>query len=155
MSQMENGERLMRRWFEEVWNKRNEAAIDEMFKAGGAAHGVPTPDSVAHGPEEFKVHYRSLCGAFPDIRIDIKDVIAVGNRVAVRWRATGTHLGDNLGITATGRPIVLDGATFCIVEGSQITEGWNLMDMGYLMQSLRSVAAASSDVELEVIAQRG
>ena len=101
------------------------------------------------------MHYRSTCDAFPDIRFDVKDVIAVGNRVAIRWRATGTHQGDGFGIPATGRPIVLDGATFCEVEGSQIMNGWNLMDMGYLMQSLRSAAAASSDVELEVSGQRG
>ncbi len=42
---------LLRRWFEQVWNQKSEAAIDEMFSKHGKSHGFPEPDSVLVGPE--------------------------------------------------------------------------------------------------------
>jgi len=138
MSQVEANEQLLRRWFEEVWNQKNAAAIDEMMAPDCIAYGLPDPDAILRGPESFKELHRSFCGAFPDIQISVLDVIAAGDRVAARWRATGTHLGDHLGFPATGRQMILDGATIGIVRDGLLREGWNMMDMGHLFESLRS-----------------
>ena len=138
MNDMHANERLIRRWFEEVWNNQNEAVIDELMSKNCRAYGLPDPDAVLVGPEGFKTLHRSFCGAFPDIHIDIKDVIASGDRVAARWKATMTHTGDNLGFPATGRKVSLDGVTIGVVKDGQITEGWNMMDMGHFFESLRS-----------------
>ena len=57
---------LIRRWFEEVWNKGREDAIDEMFAADGVAHGLTEEgDKTMRGPEQFK-------GNFPDNRIILR-----------------------------------------------------------------------------------
>jgi hypothetical protein len=40
---------VVTRWFEEVWNRKSEAAIDQMFHPDGKAHGFPGPDSLLVG----------------------------------------------------------------------------------------------------------
>lgn len=129
---------LLKRWFEEVWNQKSGAAIDEMFSKEGKSQGFPEPDSVLVGPESFKAVHRTFCGAFPNIHVNVEDVVAEGDHVAVRWRATATHRGDHFGFPATGKNVAMNGSTFAIVKGNQVVEGWNQMDMQALMQTLKS-----------------
>jgi predicted ester cyclase len=129
---------LLKRWFEEVWNQKSEAAIDEMFSKSGKSQGFPEPDSVLVGPESFKAVHRTFCGAFPDLHVNVEDVLAEGDQVAVRWRVIATHRGDHFGFPATGKSVSMNGSTFAIVKGNQVVEGWNQMDMQALMQTLKS-----------------
>ena len=65
-------------------------------------------------------------------------MIAEGDKVAARWTATMTHLGDSLGIKATKRQVVLSGATIVIIKDGKISEGWNFMDMGGMIAKLKA-----------------
>jgi predicted ester cyclase len=129
---------LLRRWFEQVWNQKSEAAIDEMFHPMGKSHGFPDADTVLVGPESFKDVHRTFCGAFPDLHVDVEDIVTEDDRVAVRWRVSMTHLGEHLGFPATGKKGTLEGSTFLIVKGNQVMEGWNQMDLQALMQKLQA-----------------
>lgn len=129
---------LLRRWFEQVWNQKSEAAIDEMFSKQGKSHGFPEADSVLVGPEGFKAVHRTFCGTFPDIHVELEDILAEGDHVAVRWRVSMTHLGDHLGFPAMGKKESLRGSTFVIVKDNQILEGWNQMDLQALMNRLQA-----------------
>ena len=129
---------LLKRWFEQVWNQKSEAAIDEMFSLQGKSHGFPDADTVLIGPEAFKAVHRTFCGAFPDLHIDLEDILAEGDRVAVRWRVSATHLGDHLGFPATGKKTILDGSSFLIAKGNQVIEGWNQMDIQAMIQKLQA-----------------
>lgn len=128
---------LVRGFFEEVFNRKNEAALANFLNEESRCYGLPDPNTVTRGVEEFRGLYRMLVGAFPDMQIQLEDVISAGDRVAARWRATATHGGATLGFPATGKRVTLDGATICIVRDGKIVEGWNLMDMGHLFDSLR------------------
>ena len=129
---------LLQRWFEQVWNQKSEAAIDEMFHKQGKSHGFPDADAVLAGPEPFKAVHRTFVGAFPDLHVEIEDIVAEGDRVAVRWRVSMTHLGDHRGFPASGKKETLDGSSFLIVKGNQVMEGWNQMNLGALMQKLQA-----------------
>jgi predicted ester cyclase len=129
---------LLKRWFEQVWNQKSEAAIDEMFSQQGKSHGFPDAETVLIGPEAFKAVHRTFCGAFPDLHIDLEDILAEGDRVAVRWRVSATHLGDHFGFPATGKKTFLDGSSFLIVKGNQVIEGWNQMGLQAMMQKLQA-----------------
>ncbi len=134
----EANKNLAREWFERVWNQKSEAAIDRMFHPDGKCYGFPKPDAVLTSPEDFKVIHRSFCGAFPDLHIEIEELVAEGDVVAVRWQITMTHRGDHLGIPASGKRASLSGASFIIVKGAQITEGWNYMDLQAMLMQLRA-----------------
>ena len=134
----ETNKLLIRRWFDEVWNHQSEAAIDAMFNAQGKSHGFPDMDAVLQGPEAFKSVHRNFCGAFPDLHVDVEEIISEGDHVAVRFQVNMTHKGDHLGFPATGKKVTLMGATFAIVKDGQIIDGWNYMDLGGLLQKLQA-----------------
>lgn len=120
---------LARRWFEEVWNQGSESAIDELFHPQGKAYGFPDPDSIHVGPEGFKTTHRLFQSAFKDIHIDIDDLIAEGDRVAIRWTCTMIHNGDGLGFPATGKKTTVPGSSFVICQNGQLIDGYNFIDL--------------------------
>ena len=111
---------LVQRWFDEVWNKGREAAIDEMLAPRAVVHGV--------GPEGFKRFHTAYRTAFPDVKVTIEDMVAEGDRVALRWRATATHTGPLLNVPPTGKPVTFEGMGIVRVDKGMIVEGWNLFD---------------------------
>jgi steroid delta-isomerase-like uncharacterized protein len=136
----EANKRLARRWFEEVWNQQNEAAIDELFSADGKCYGFPDAES-AISREEFKTTYRVFCGAFPDLKVTLEDVIAEDDRVAIRWKTSMTHTGDHLGFAATGKTCSLTGVSIIQIARGQIIDGWNEVNIQGLIQKLKDPSA--------------
>jgi steroid delta-isomerase-like uncharacterized protein len=122
-------EALTRRWFEEVWNQGKAEAIDEMFAPEVVAHGLGDNGGDLHGVEPFKRFQAIFKGAFPDLRIDIEDILSQDDRVAVRYACSGTHSGDHLGIPATGKTVRFTGMTFARWKDGRIVEGWNNVDL--------------------------
>jgi steroid delta-isomerase-like uncharacterized protein len=134
----EQNKALARRWFEEVWNQGRESSIDELFHPQGNAYGFPEPDSVLIGPEGFKTIHRVFHNAFGNIRIAIDDLIAEGDKVAVRWTCTMVHNGEGLGFPATGKNVAFPGSSFIHCREGQISDGWNFMDLTRMTQQLQS-----------------
>lgn len=125
---------LARRWFEEVWNKGRSDAIDEMFAPDGLSHGLEAEP--IRGPAGFKPFHNRFRGAFPDIKVDIQDAFASGDKVALRWSVRMTHTGDHLGIKATGNPAGVTGMSVLRIRNGKIVEAWNNWDVLGLYQQL-------------------
>jgi steroid delta-isomerase-like uncharacterized protein len=133
----EENKAIVRRWFEEVWNRGRAEAIDELFAAGGTAHGLADETGEPlRGPANFRVFHGKFREAFPDIEVTIEDVIAEGDKVAARCSVRGRHQSDSLGFAATARPVEFTGMTFARVEGGQIAEAWNNFDFMAMFQQL-------------------
>ncbi len=147
---------FIRRWFEEVWNKGREEAIDEMFAEDGVAHGLgDEPGHDIRGASEFKPFFRSFRGAFPDIEVVVEDTISEGDRVAARCSVRARHGGDTLGFAATNRPVEFEGISIVRVEGGKIVEAWNNFDfmsmygqLGALRLGARPAGAPDDDEPL-------
>jgi steroid delta-isomerase-like uncharacterized protein len=139
MTTTEN-KRLAKRWFEEVWNQHRSGAISKMLAPDGTAHGLGPGGQVLRGPEAFAEFQRSFVNAFPDLKVALEEVIAEGNLVAIRWRATGTHRGDGIGVKATSRPMAMSGMSFVRVRKGRITDGWNTIDMLGMHQQLGTLS---------------
>ena len=84
--------KLIRRWFEEVWNSGRMDAIDEMASPDVIGHGQ-AQHATDIGLREFKTFAWSLRSAFPDMKVTIDYVIEQGDKVVARWTATMTHQG--------------------------------------------------------------
>jgi steroid delta-isomerase-like uncharacterized protein len=125
---------VSRRWFEEVWNARRDDRIEDLMSADADGH---LPNGVLRGPSGFREMQRSFLGALPDLQIEVEDILAEGNRAAVRWRARGTHTGDGLGLPPSQRGIDVRGTTWLRIENGQIVEGWDTWDLTGMMASLR------------------
>jgi steroid delta-isomerase-like uncharacterized protein len=124
---------LVRRWFEEVWNKGRAAAIDELLAPNGVVHGLGED---MQGPAAFKPFHAAYRDAFPDVRIELEDLLAEGDKVAFRWSATATHRGNGLNFAATNRPVRFSGMGIIRVENGKLVEGWNIFDQLGMMQQL-------------------
>lgn len=114
---------FMHRWFEEVWNNQNEAAVDEMFAEDGIGYGLGSENIV--GPEQFKVFHRAFVSAYPDLRVTVEDTVVEGDKIATRCRVTGTHRGAGIGVAATDQPVDFTGMVIVRVQDGKIVEAWN------------------------------
>jgi steroid delta-isomerase-like uncharacterized protein len=128
---------LVRRWFEEVWNKGREEAVDELFDEEGVAHGLAGENEAElRGPDDFKVFHRKFLEAFPGVEVVVDDVISEGDKVAARCTVRGRHGGGSLGFAATERPVEFTGMTFARVRGGKIVEAWNNFDFMSMFRQL-------------------
>ncbi|HEY1065552.1 MAG TPA: ester cyclase [Pirellulales bacterium] len=122
---------LARRWFDELWNQRNESLIDELL----------TPDSVCysdHGPicgvDEFrKSQYIPFTSAFSESHIEIEDMVADRDFVVVRWNFTGKHSGDLEGHAATNQHVYFSGMTWIRYSQGKMMEGWQCSNLPKLV----------------------
>lgn len=140
---------LIRRWFEEVWNRGREEAIDELFDEEGVAHGLAgETGEPLRGASGFKPFFRRFREAFPEIEVVVEDTVSEGDKVAARCTVRGQHRGDSLGIKATDSPVEFDGICIVRIEGGKIVEAWNNFDFMSMFQqlgALRLDAGANPD----------
>jgi len=131
---------FIRRWFDEVWNKKNLAAVDEMTSPNVIGHG-----QAEHGTDiglvEFKSFARQLHAAFPDMRVTIDYVVEQDDKVVARWTTTMTHKSEFLGIAPTEKKVVFTGTTTQKISAGKIVEGWDNWDQLALLVQLGAVDA--------------
>jgi steroid delta-isomerase-like uncharacterized protein len=132
---------LVRRWFEEVWNRGRAEAIDEMFAEEGVAHGLADESGAElRGPAHFRVFHRKFRDAFPDIEVVVEDTVSEGDKVAARCTVRGRHRGDSLGFKATDSPVEFTGMTFARIRDGKIVEAWNNFDFMSMFQQLGALS---------------
>ena len=132
---VEENVKLMRRWFQEVWNERKTETIYELLAPDAVAIGDLEDGVELRGPEEFVAFARRIRGAFPDMNFVVEDAFGAEDKVVLRWSARMTHLGDYPGMPATGKPVQITGITIVRIANKQIVEGWDNWDqLGMLKQ---------------------
>ena len=146
----EENKALMRRWFEEVWNKGREEAIDEMFAEDGLAHGLADESGEPlRGASGFKPFFRKFREAFPEIEVVVEDVISEGDKVAARCTVRGHHRGDTLGFAATEQPIEFTGIAITRISEGKIVEAWNNFDFMTMFQQLGALSLVAPEATTE------
>jgi steroid delta-isomerase-like uncharacterized protein len=115
-----------------AWNRGDASAFD---RAVAEDHIEHEPDGDEIGRDHLAETVLAYRAAFPDLRMSVDDQIAAGDRVVVRWTATGTHRGELNGIPATGRTAKVSGVFIHQLAGGQIAESWSMFDqLGLLVQ---------------------
>jgi len=120
---------LMERWFEEVWNKGRAEAIREMVTEDLVVHGLSDAKGEAiKGVKEFDRFHSQFVNAFPNIQVEVEDLIAEGDKVAARCTVRAKHTGDALGVAATNTDVDFTGIAIVRISGGKIVEAWNNFD---------------------------
>lgn len=135
-------EAVVREWFNEVWNRGHEQAIDRIMAADAIAHGLP--GGPCCGPAAFKPIFHTFRGAFPDLHIVVEKTVTEGDTVAAYCHVTGTHTGEALGIPPTGRRVDFHGVTITRITDGTIREGWNCFDFLTMYQQLGTMPAVEA-----------
>ena len=120
MANNEVNRKIAADFFDQIWNKKDESAIDR-FIALDAAGNDP---EFGVGRESFREQWKQWHASFPDLHFEVKEIIVEGNRVVTRWFLTGTHSGAPFqGHPASGAKVEVDGVSLDTIENGMVSEG--------------------------------
>ena len=142
----EENKALVRRFYEEVWDRGNTDVAYEVFADGYVRHDL-RPGAGLSGPAGQKKIAEDFQAAFPDLEFTIDLLFGEGDFVVGRWTASGTHLGAWGDIEPTGQRATLSAVNIFRFEDGKVAEIWNHRDDLGLMEQLGVPvhAGASSD----------
>jgi predicted ester cyclase len=136
-STAQTNETVMRRFYDEILNKGNLAVADGLVASSFVEHiPLPFPGQPTTGPQAIKWFVTRFRTVFPDLHATIEDLLAVGDKVAVRVTWTGTHKGRFLDIHPTGKRVKVTGFDMVRIEGGKLVEHWGQVDMLSMMGQL-------------------
>jgi steroid delta-isomerase-like uncharacterized protein len=130
----EDNKALARSSWEEIVNKQNPQAIEEVYAPNFVWH---EPDQDIQGYEQARQFVSAFFKGFPDINISVEDVIAEGDKAVTRYTIRGTHQGETEEFgPPTEKQMELKGITIHRFEGGKIVEEWERYDNLSVMQQL-------------------
>jgi predicted ester cyclase len=133
MSEQEN-KRLVRRALEEIYQDGDLAVVDELIHPDYLDH-EPAHTDHRPGPDSVRETVRSLHDAFADLRFDVHDEIAEGDKVVQRATMRGRHTGTLAGHAPTGREFEVRHVYIWRIVDGRIVEHWGSRDdLGLLRQ---------------------
>ncbi|MGD8699422.1 MAG: ester cyclase [Gemmatimonadales bacterium] len=118
---------IVRRVADEVWNRGDLAAVEALFADDFVNHD-PNPGG-ATDLEDYKRWIREWRAAFPDLHVEVHDLIAEGDRVGARYTVTGTHRGPLFGVPATGIRVTMKGINLYRLDRGKIAEVYRSYDL--------------------------
>jgi steroid delta-isomerase-like uncharacterized protein len=130
----EHNKATVHRIFDEFLNTGNPDAADELFAADFVNHSPgrgASPDR-----EGMKKFITSLRTTFPDLKLVPDDLIAEGDRVAIRMTISGTHQGEIAGVAPTGKRITWAALSVLRFADGKAVERWNISDELDLLRQL-------------------
>jgi ketosteroid isomerase-like protein len=97
----EANKELVRRHFEDIWNRKDLAVADELMAEDYLEHALApfgqTEPGRVNGPAAMRQTAEWLLAQFPDLQMTIEAMVAEGDTVAVRVLSEGTNLGPSTG----------------------------------------------------------
>jgi predicted ester cyclase len=107
---------LVRRLHSELLSARDPDVVDSFFAREFVSHN--NPPGFPPGVEGVKRFFSMFRDAFPDVEVEIDEIVAEGDRVAVATTFTGTHQGELMGVAPTGRRVAVTGIDIVrVVDG--------------------------------------
>ena len=115
-----------------VFNRHDLSVLDRHVREDYIQHNPLVPQ----GRDGFRRFFADAFRAVPDWRHETKMTAAEGNLVWVYGTYRGTQTGDWLGIPATGKGFAMDAVDVFRIEGGQLAEHWDVMDIHALFKQL-------------------
>lgn len=128
-------------YYDEAWNNNNVSVVDEVFKPDYIVENLPPwREPGAAGLKAFLADNHRM---FADIRLTIDDILAEGDKVAVRFSTTAKHVGDLNGpvglVPATNKIVTWRGFAIFTFENGKVVKTAGASDNMSLMQQLGAV----------------
>jgi steroid delta-isomerase-like uncharacterized protein len=135
---------LVRRFYEEVWDRGNFDVCDEVFAADYVRHDLRATEALP-GPEGQKRIAADFRRAFPDLRLQVDILVAEEDYVVGRWTASGTHQGAWGTLEPSGRRATFSAVNVFRFENGKVAEIWNHRDdLGLREQICAPISAGVS-----------
>ncbi|MBO9635439.1 MAG: ester cyclase, partial [Chitinophagaceae bacterium] len=137
-SSKEQNERMVKRYYNEVWNEGKLNVLDELLAAGYINHTPSTPNPPI-GPDGLKPIVAAIRKAFPDLHYEIKDVIVNDSMAVARVIMTGTQTHSLFGLPPSGKKASVNQITIEKIINGKIVEHWRVTDELTMMKQLSFV----------------
>jgi predicted ester cyclase len=122
---------LVRDWVEAIWNQGHLERVLEFHPSSFMNEGQLS------SPEHARLWHERMRATYPDLAYTIKDIFACGDRVALRWMATGTQAGELWGLVPpTHKRVTWGGSHLLRVVDGQIVEVWAFTEFAALLEQL-------------------
>ena len=146
--ELEEKNKQVARQFYDAFNRHDPEEMSQLVSSNASYtfHFVGMPATDWKGRKQF---ITNVVKAFPDIDHHILDVVAEGDKVALRLNITGTHKGQFQDIPATGKKISVGCVNFLSIIDGKIIEEWSNSDMMGLMQQIGAIPALSPAVNTD------
>jgi C-1 hydroxylase len=128
---LERNKDFIRRYIE-TWNRGDLEGMAEFWSADMVHH----TRTGSHGLEAVKEIVAGFMGAFPDLRFEIDDIVAEGDRVSTRMTAYATNAGSYMGAPATGKAVSCNVFGIARLADGKIVEHWGVTDELHLIEQL-------------------
>jgi steroid delta-isomerase-like uncharacterized protein len=125
---------VYKRMIDEAFNAGNLEVVDEVVAPNYVLHGAP-PD-MPQGPDAIRATVKAFRTAFPDLKIELEELVSEGDKVSARSVMRGTHNGPLFGIPPTHKKVAVDGLTMVTVRDGRVQESWVKNDTLQLFQQL-------------------
>ncbi|HUK26126.1 MAG TPA: ester cyclase [Terriglobales bacterium] len=109
----------------------------ELYSSAVIHHGFSS--RIRPGLTGLREHYNNLLKGFPDMRVDILDIIADGEKVVHRFSFHGTHKGEFLGVAPTAKAISAPGVHIHLFENGKCIEVWQVLDTFRFLSEMGAV----------------
>jgi steroid delta-isomerase-like uncharacterized protein len=129
MSTQENV-KVVRQLFD-AWNGHDPDRLVKLLDEKYMSESDTVPSSIngRDGARQFMLVYIK---AFPDLHIDVTQILADGDFVVTRWTAKGMHRGELMGIPPTNRRAITNGCSVQQIRGGKVVHEWLYWDTGHL-----------------------
>jgi steroid delta-isomerase-like uncharacterized protein len=124
-----DNQRVARRFFDDVFNKGDLEAVDEIFADEYVGHSSANLRRPIKGPAGIKRFVQMYRKAFPDIQFEFEDIVTDGDKIAVRWTTVGTHEGELFGIAPSGQRMTVTGIGIAQIVEGKIRASFSEVDM--------------------------
>jgi steroid delta-isomerase-like uncharacterized protein len=132
-TQEDNNKALVRRFIDDAFVRGRPDDLDEIVSDRFTPRTWP---SVEPGVESLKQTVSRMAAGLRDVRFEIEDMIAEGDRVAVRLTAHAVHRGDFMGVPAAGKGYTIAEQHIFRIADGKIAEHWHVADMLGMMRQL-------------------
>ncbi|MBW4696591.1 MAG: ester cyclase [Aphanocapsa lilacina HA4352-LM1] len=126
MASPDENKAVVRRFYEEAYNQKREAVLDEIISPDYLDKGHNPP---GQGIEGARQDLRGILAAFEPVHFAIEQLIAEGDTVAVRWTGSGVQVGEFGGMPATGQPMEFSGMSFYRLADGKLVETRNAVNL--------------------------
>lgn len=138
---MSSVEQVVRGFFSQGINDAEYDAFEKYIAPDYRWHWGTELESSGTGIDAFREEIRALITAFPDMVTEVHDVVAAGDKAAVRFKSVATHQGTWGGVEATGKPVQWCGIVIYREEGGKLAEEWSVDDSRGLFTQLGVIPA--------------
>jgi steroid delta-isomerase-like uncharacterized protein len=134
---LDRNKTLVIRFVDSLINQRNSAAIDEFLAPDFIDHNAPPEQP--RGAEGVKRVLEHVMTVLADLRSEVIDVIAEGDKVVLHHKSQARHVGNFMGFPATGKILTWHTISIYRIRAGKIAERWGLIDHANLLRQMRDL----------------